>query len=290
MAPTYRYYVLPAPTLQEPICRYPDVNGRDHETYFPPYSNLGPLTSHIHPHFVIFNAGKKLASFKSDDVSEMILSLSQIVPPSSNAISMVITVQRLYRAWTGVQVPDHFYDTIGTPNRSHRPSEEGRDDRSQGGPPPRRQGLRSTTRSQGQGTPASASHYEGGQQRAILPLQPPEDDDSSSVTDDTVVEDDTAWIEFIHNWQKQGEGVTESLDSHKLHGSCDEQLAAYIDEHARPPPSPDAWDSWKPTWDDRKLRYRYPSVSDRAQFSSNDWAVFKNDLYLTRPDHPQVTT
>ena len=289
MEPTYRYYVLPAPTLQEPICRYPDVNGRDHETHFPPYSNLGPLTSHIHPHFVVFNTGKKLSSskFLSQHVSEMILSLSQIVSPLSKALAAMMAIQRLYTAWTEVQVPDHFYDTIGAPNRFHRPSSEGRDDGSQGGPPSR-QGSRSATRSQGLGTSASAGNYEGGQQRGILPLQPPEDDDSSSVTDDTVVEDDTAWIDYIHSWQKQGKGVAESSESDVLHDSCDEQLVAYIDEHARTPPSPGAWDSWKPTWDDRKLRH--PSTFDRAQFSSNDWAVFKNDVYLTRPNHPQVAT
>jgi hypothetical protein len=217
----------------------------------------------------------------------MTLTLSQLDPFSSNALAMVIAVQRLYTAWTEVQIPDHFCDTIGTPNRFHRPSEEGRDDRSQGRSPPRRQVLRSTTRSRGQGAQASAGHYDGGQQRADLPFQPPEDDDSSSVTDDTVVEDDTAWIENIYNWQKQGKGVVESWESDVPHDSCDEQLVAYIDEHSRTPPSPGAWDSWKPTWDDRKLRYS--STSDRAQFSSNDWAVFRNDVYLTQTDLPQVT-
>ena len=119
----------------------------------------------------------------------------------------------------------------------------------------------------------------------------PSDDDCSSVTDDTVVEDDTAWIEYIHNWQKQDKGVAESgeLDVFHHNGSCDEQLASYIDEDARTPPSPGAWDNWKPSWDDRKSRY--PNASDRVQFSSNDWAVFKNDVYLTqRPDYPQVAT
>ena len=196
----------------------------------------------------------------------------------------MLAMQDLYRAWTGVQVPDHFYDTIGTPKWFHRPSDEGRDDCSLS-EPPRRQGLRSATRSQGQGSQVSADHYEGGQERAILLLQPPEDDDSSSVTDDTVPEDDTAWIEYIHSWQKQSEGTAGSLESDVLHDSCDGQLAAYIDEHARTPPSPGARDSWKPTWDDR--RSRSPSASDRAQFSSNDWAVFKNDVYLSRPGHPQ---
>ncbi|KAI9566854.1 hypothetical protein HD554DRAFT_2272926 [Boletus coccyginus] len=185
--PTYRYYVLPALTLEESMCRYPDVNKRDHETHFPPYSTLGPLTSHIHLHFVIFNA-----------------------------------------AWMGV--PDHFYDTIGTPNKFHRLSDEGRDDHSQGGPP-RCQGLRSATRSQGQGTQVSAGYYEGGQKRAIHPLQPPDD----------VTLYDTAWIKYIHNWKKQDEDVVGSWELDVLHDLCDEQLAAYINEHACTPPSPGAW-------------------------------------------------
>ena len=213
----------------------------------------------------------------------MILTLSQAVPPSSNALAMVIAMQGLYGIWTEVQVPEEFYDTTGTLNRFDRRSDEGRDDRSQGGPP-RRQDLRSATRSQGQGSQVSPSYYEGGQQRATLPFQP---DDSSSVTDDTVFDDDTDWIEYIHSWQKQGEGVAEGCEPDVPHDSCDGQLATYIDEHARTPPSPGVWDSWKSTWDDR--RSRYPSASDRARFSSNDWAVFKKDVYLTRPGHPQST-
>ena len=275
--------------MQEPICRFSDVNKRDHETHFPPYSNLGPLTSHIHPHVVVFNTGQKLSSALSQDVLEMSITLDKMVAPLSDALLMMFTIQRLYRAWTEVQVPEQFSGTSGTLNRFHRRSqaEGGRDDHSQGGPP-RRPGLRSATRrSQGQVSPG---HYEGGQQRAILPLQPPEDDDSLSITDDTVLDDDTAWIEHIHSWQKQGEegGVAESEESGVPLDSCDGQLAAYIEEHARTPPSPGVWDSWKPAWDDHGSRY--PSASDRAQFSSNDWAVFKNDVYLTRPGHPRVTT
>ena len=218
----------------------------------------------------------------------MTLTLSQMVS-LSDALAMVVAMQRLYREWSKVDVPKQFYDTIGTLKRFHRPSDQGRDDRSQGGPPTR-QGLRSATRSQGQGSQVSAGHYERGQQRAILPFQPPEEDDSSSVTDDTVFEDDTAWIEYIHNWQRQGEDVAESQELDVVHedDSCDEQLDAYSDERSRTPPSPGVWDSWKSIWDDH--RSRRPNASDRAQFSSNDWAVFKNDVYLTRPGHPLSTT
>ena len=159
---------------------------------------------------------------------------------------MVFVMQSLHRAWTEVQVPEQFNDTAGTLNRFDRRSEGGRDNRWQGGPP-RRQGLRSATRSQGQGTQFLAGHYEEEQQRAILPWQPHEDDGSSSVTDDTVFEDDTDWIEYIHSWRKQGEGVAERWESDIPHDSCDGQLAAYIDEDPRTPPSSGVWDSWKST-------------------------------------------
>ena len=268
--------------LQEPICCFLDINKRDHKTHFPPYVNLGPLTSHIHPHFVVFNSGKKLSSTLVQHVTEIIITLSQTVP-HSDAFAMVVAMQRLYREWSKVDVSKEFYNTMGMLKRFHRLSDAGRDDRSQGGPP-RRQVLRSATRSQGQGSQVSPSYYEGGQQQATLPFQP---DDSSSVTDDTVFDDDTTWIEYIHSWQKQGEGVAESCESDVPHDSCDGQLAAYINEHARTPPSPGVWDSWKSIWDDH--RSRRPNASDRAQFSSNDWAVFKHDVHLTRPGCPQFT-
>ena len=73
-----------------------------------------------------------------------------------------------------------------------------------------------------------------------------------------------------------------------LDDSRDEQLTAYDNEHARtPPPPPGAWDSWKPAWDSR--RSKHFTASDRSRFSSNDWAVLKNNVYLVRPEHPQTT-
>ena len=132
----------------------------------------------------------------------MTITLRQIVS-QSDALAMVFAMQGLYTAWTEVDVPKQFYDIIGTPKRFHRPSDEERDDRSQGGPL-RRQGLRSATRSQGQGSQVSPSYYEGGQQRATLPFQ---SDDSSSVTDDSVFDDDTDWIECIHSWQSKARAL-----------------------------------------------------------------------------------
>ncbi|KAF8123427.1 hypothetical protein EV363DRAFT_1356446 [Boletus edulis] len=110
-------------------------------------------------------------------------------------------------------------------------------------------------------------------------------DDSSSITDDTVVEDDSDWIEYIHKWQKESDSAAGKWESGELNGSYDEQLAAYIEEHARTPPSPGIWNSWKPTWGSP---LRDPKIYDRPRFSSNDWAVFKNDVYLIRSEYPQV--
>ncbi|KAF8550576.1 hypothetical protein OG21DRAFT_1499703 [Imleria badia] len=281
----FNYYVVPAPSLRDAICRFSDVESYEHKTYAPPFSELGPLESHIHPHYVTFNTGQKLSNANTDLLLEMSDYLSQSASITSDAAnSALLATVQLYRNWLRAEVPTPPNESS---NSLHPPGEEGRDGPSQGGPPPRCEGLRSATRSQGQGSQASADQHGGGQQRASHPFQPPEDDDSSSVTDDTIVEDDTAWIEYIHNWQKQGEDIADSWEPDDLNNLRDKQLSAYIKEHARTPPSPGVWDCWESTWDDRKSRY--PSESDRAQFSSNDWAVFKSDVYLTRPDHPQVT-
>ncbi|KAF8434175.1 hypothetical protein L210DRAFT_3554295 [Boletus edulis BED1] len=281
---SYRYYVLPSPTLNEPICRWPDVNKDTHKTLFPPFANLGYLESHIHPQFVIFNTGQKLQDIKSRDFSAMLAFLEDIIDPRY-AFKVLHGIQLLHEAWTEVDVPADYRNLIGISKRARPPSEGGQDDRSQHDPPPKREGLRSATRSQGQGSQGAADRYAGGQQRAILPFLSPEEDDSSSITDDTVVEDDTDWTEYIHKWQKESDGVAGKLDSGELHDSRDEQLTAYGDEHARTPPSPGVWDSWKPTWGSPS---RDPKIADRSRFSSNDWAVFKNDVYLTRLEYPQV--
>ena len=285
----FNYYVVPTPSLRDPICRFPDADSYKHETYAPPFSELGPLKSHIHPHHVIFNTGQKLSNVKYNiHLLQMSGFLSQIASITVEKARLALdSIEDLYTRWMETNVPGEWRRAKASSNSSHPPGEEGQDGPSQDGPHPRRQTLRSATRSQGQGSQASVDQYRGGRQRAIPSFRPPEDDDSSSFTDDTVVEDDTAWVEYIHNWQKHGEDVAESLESDVLNDSHDKQLAAYIKEHARTPPSPGVWDHWEPAWDEQKTRYS--SQPDRAQFSSNDWAVFKNDVYLTRPGHPRVT-
>ncbi|KAF8550575.1 hypothetical protein OG21DRAFT_1499702 [Imleria badia] len=251
---TFNYYVVPAPSLREPICRFPDVDGDAHKTHVPPYSELGPLTSHIHPYYVIFNSGRKIGHFKYGELLKMRRFLSQNASMTvGDAMSTLVSMFDLYVSWIKAKVPTQWRKHYTPSNPPHPPGGEGRDDPSQGGQ-------------------SSGSISVG------LPFHPPEDDDSSSesVTDDTVEEDDTAWIEYIQNWQKQvdsGCGTAERWALGVLNDS-------YVDEHARTPPPPGSWDSWKPAWDDN--HEAYPSASERSELSSNDWAVFKKDVYLTR--------
>ncbi|KAF8434133.1 hypothetical protein L210DRAFT_2670700 [Boletus edulis BED1] len=233
---SYRYYFLPTPRLEEPICRFPDVNQSQHQTHFPPFANLGLLESHTHPQFVIFNTGQKLRNLSAGDSFPMVSFLHQMVPRKGDAANMLNDILRLYIAWTEANIPADYCNLIGTSKRARPPAGQGQDD-------------------------------------------------ASSVSDDTVIEDDTDWIEYIHKWQKESDGVAGKWESGELHDSRDEQLTTYGDEHARTPPSPGVWDKWKPTWGSRS---RDPSISDRSRFSSNDWAVFKNDVYLTRLEYPQV--
>ncbi|KAF8123440.1 hypothetical protein EV363DRAFT_1300414 [Boletus edulis] len=180
---------------------------------------------------------------------------------SSDRFDVLDATQRLYEAWTAVDVPAEYHNLVGISKRARPPSEQRQDERSQHECPQKRQGLiRSMTRSQGQDSQVAADRYAGGQQRADLPFRRPEEDGFSSITDDTVVEDDNDWIEYIHKWQKESDGAAGGREY-----SRDEQLTAYIDEPARTHPSSSVWDCWKPAWDSRSL---YPNFSDRSRFSS----------------------
>ncbi|KAJ7233517.1 hypothetical protein B0H12DRAFT_1223030 [Mycena haematopus] len=61
----FTYYILPlrSEELEEvAIHRYAkDQKAKTVTAHYHPYSTIGPLTSHVHPHFIIFSAGEKLA-------------------------------------------------------------------------------------------------------------------------------------------------------------------------------------------------------------------------------------
>ena len=187
--------------MEEFIFRFLDGNCRDYTAHKPPYSDLEPISSHIHPHFVIFNAGQKLAKLDPEDILQMRTILGRRLSLYHGDMSPLELIDHLYLKWMAASIPAEWRKKV-TSSNPRPPGAAEQDNHSQDGHPPRRQGLRSATRSQGQGSQVSAGQHNGGQQRAIIPFQAPADDDSSSVSDSTIVEDNTAWIDYIHEWQK----------------------------------------------------------------------------------------
>ncbi|KAG6370779.1 hypothetical protein JVT61DRAFT_10981 [Boletus reticuloceps] len=296
--------------------KFLNINENNHKTLFAPFTNLSLLDSHIHLQFVIFNTGQKLQDLPAEDYVDMIFFLKQMAPCKGDAPIMLTNILCLYSAWTKVHIPANYCNLVGTSKRAHPPSEQKQDDHSQY-QPPKCEHLRSAMRSQGQGSQVEPQnglipHLNksrmiapntnlqnaniSGVQRALKDraarvqltnmlvhsnkLSFPFDHHNSSSITDTVIEDNTDWIEYIHMLQKESsDGMAEKWELRKLHDSHDDQLTAYVDEHARTPPSPGpVWDSWKATWGSCSWD---PKISDWSWFSSNDWAVFKNNVYLT---------
>ncbi|KAF8557060.1 hypothetical protein OG21DRAFT_1482492 [Imleria badia] len=107
----FQYYIVPAPSLRELICRFPDVDGHEHKTYAPRFSELGPLIGHIHPHHVIFNTGHKLLNrLERIEVIQMRRLLSQNLSITvEDAKSVLDSIEDLYTQWTKTKVPAKWY-------------------------------------------------------------------------------------------------------------------------------------------------------------------------------------
>lgn len=102
----FSYHLLSTRTLHEPICRYegPNANRKMHTT---PFTTLGPVTSHIHPHYVVVNAAQQIGRLTWAEPVE-----SRIAANSGETVQTAILrrilVQDLYEAWTQTDIPSEF--------------------------------------------------------------------------------------------------------------------------------------------------------------------------------------
>ncbi|KAG6370563.1 carbon-nitrogen hydrolase [Boletus reticuloceps] len=122
MSSTYKYYVLPSPTLTNPICRFPDVDNMEYHQHFsPPYVGLGAIESHVHPHYVIFNTGQNLRHHTPApfDLLELLTQITSI----KDAAESLRTIQKLYTLWTEVDVPAGF-SNLPSPSKQGHPLEQ----------------------------------------------------------------------------------------------------------------------------------------------------------------------
>lgn len=74
-----------------------------------PFESLGSFSSHIQPHFVIFNTGQKLSK-PSEPAS---------LPPSelsfpTNRFADSMLCKHLYEHWSGVNIPPEFFGHVST--------------------------------------------------------------------------------------------------------------------------------------------------------------------------------
>ncbi|KAL4065692.1 hypothetical protein V8B97DRAFT_1121596 [Scleroderma yunnanense] len=102
----YEYHFVPMPNMEEAICRYGGPNFDKHKEFKFPYHTLGTLKSHIKPHFVVYNAGKKLMFQGTKAFQNQIFPQNQVYPDRST----LITVQFLYLKWIAIVVPEDFVD------------------------------------------------------------------------------------------------------------------------------------------------------------------------------------
>ncbi|KAJ7123882.1 hypothetical protein C8R43DRAFT_1031802 [Mycena crocata] len=80
------YYFMPLSAAMKEVAihRYnEDFDPNNVETHLYPFSTIGPLTSHIHPHFVVFSAGEKLAKLckgkSADEIDDLLESFAAVV-------------------------------------------------------------------------------------------------------------------------------------------------------------------------------------------------------------------
>jgi len=114
---SFKYLVLPAESLKEPICRWamqhtsqgnvsdqPETTPKFH-TYWPPYPNLGPIESTVFPHLAVWNAVRKLP----DDmavVKKLSTTMDEIAKrhPQHLSLGMLHDIIKLCEFWQNLSL------------------------------------------------------------------------------------------------------------------------------------------------------------------------------------------
>jgi len=255
-----------------------------------PFSTLGPLHSHAHPHFIIYNAGEKLASMD-------ILELQHIVGlcmgiPSHHALECLTQIQSIYRSWQ-IKAPTSFQRTLST-KRSRSDFEnhgdgdeagsEGRSFRTRGSTrPTSKQGDSGHGQAGAQGEPG-VRHVASLSYSSDPPDLEMDESDSccgstTSVEDGKPCEDTGAGVTNISQWVEGAKGAA-SDGGWEPAVINDDQLGDYAEERARSPRT-QPWHTWRASWVRRGLEDLAKPPPDTTGFSSNDWSLYDYCVLLT---------
>jgi hypothetical protein len=257
------------PAVQEDVFTSTSNVAPQYLTYNPPYSDFPVIESHVHPLCVIFNAAPKIAA------SGRLLLLP--TPLQTLANLMVL----LHAQWTTAQEPPS-----GHPDD---PSDDG-PSTGQGGHPggPRRNPPRDTKRKRGRdvhgdagGSPASFNVGFSSTKRQVThapTTNTPELDANTDSLMSTCIVDEGGDVSFKHhNLDPKGWAI-EVADvaaggGFDLSVVNDDQIGWYHEERVRKPRKK-SWHTWRADWLDT-------CPPDTSRFSSNDWAYWRDLVYLT---------
>ncbi|KAF7970692.1 hypothetical protein HWV62_23222 [Athelia sp. TMB] len=109
-APSFEYHVLAAPSLSKIyIDRYTHDAGGRHDF---PFVTLGPIQSHVLPHFAIFNCGKKIAPLLAVAWASLGRRY-ELITGSAGAVRAYLQIVELYALWVAVECPPAFKGSSG---------------------------------------------------------------------------------------------------------------------------------------------------------------------------------
>lgn len=252
-----------------------------------PYANLGPIPSHVQPHFALYNTGTQLAKLSILDGFNLpaIIATCLGLPTPDLANTYIKKISNIYKTWIAPPT-DPILDMC------HPPSEL------QGGTPGNatgHPGKRSRRRSNH--TPAVRSIGNGGGGGGVQNSQsgqgghrPPSLRHTSTISSEkSIMEDqhfpspdnggatlaEVGWIkEYVSKWLDQATEAVAHEDGWEPHVLNDRrQLWGYAEENCRTP-----FQEWNPTWMKRGL-----PEPDTSRFSSNDWSLKIYSIRLPDP-------
>jgi hypothetical protein len=260
-----------------------------------PFSTLGRLWSHTHPHFVIYNAGKKLTDKIGPlDIVDNAKRCMGIL--YAEALTCLNRIQVIYKSWTGgaTSSAPNFTPTDASRSDLGDAGEDGNDGETKGRNRNRHGGggrtqetyyVPTTTISGGNkggnadegGLPTlhqlkSFSHTTDTPDLAVDDRQTSHESVASleeSISDDDAIVD----IADISKWAEAVEGAAMSEGGWDPAVINDGQLGRYAEEQAQSPRKL-PWRTWRPSWMRRGLEDMHKPPPDTTKFSSNDWSLY----------------
>lgn len=124
---SFKYYVIPWPALKSEFTTIfgPLLPGRAHIVHAYPFDTLGPIISHVKPHFVIWSMYLQFRVNSGMDTHPLLHNIQAALKrhqpdPTGDIHSGKLTMEmyKIYRHWMSRRVPSTFTQCVCAPRRS----------------------------------------------------------------------------------------------------------------------------------------------------------------------------